>query len=369
MFFELFKKMKTKTLLIAAGFLVLAGLISLSLWFYFSFLKSDKSFLEITPANAAIYWQSDYSRGADDAWLWAIGRSVLSDEAAEQTFFLEESVAPEARAIGFVILSDFSDFILLGQIDNSKFDPLRNKLEELNFHYIVESGGRVIISNSRFGLEEAMSVLNKEKNSLASNKMGLIAFNRARRHSLAQIYFGENFKVKDFRALPWSSDFWSKNKLTIAPKRGTESPRNLADFDFLAVLDNEYLKKNMEGIVKDNLAVFLPEIRERVLPDETKVKELLANPDAFIFEDRKIGNSTARYLSVSGISQEFLIGKDRQKIIFSNSVEMAEDFLANSVRQPDYYGKNLIELISDWLKWLTTDFGGIIFEVNPFIRE
>lgn len=365
MFFELFKKLKTKTLLIGAGFLVLAGLVGFATWFYFNFLKSsDESFLEIVPAEAAVYWQSDFSKGADDAWLWAMGRAVLSEEAAEQTIFLEDFVAPEADKIGFAVLSDFADFIFLSRIDDSEFDSLRNKLEELNYHYIVESGGRAIISNSRFGLEEAMSVLNQEKSSLASNRMRLISFSRAKRHYPARIYFGENFKVDDFRALPWFSDFWSDNKLVVSLKSGTKTPRNLADFDFLAVFDNEYLKKNIEEVLKDDLAVLLPEIQEKVLPDGTKVKELLANPDAFVFEDRKIGGSTFRYLLVSGLGQEFLISRECQKTIFSNSGKMMEVFWENSSCQPDYYGKNLIELFSDWLKWLTADFRGAIFGIN-----
>ncbi|MFA5129012.1 MAG: hypothetical protein WC445_03560 [Patescibacteria group bacterium] len=364
MFFEFFKNLKTKTLLIVAGFLIIAGFVGLSFWLYFNFLKSDESFLEIVPAEAVAYWQSDFNRGEDDAWLWAITRSMLSDEAASQTKFLEESIGPKASKVGFAILPDFVDFIFFGKINESDFNAVRIKLEELNYHYIFENGGRVIISNSRFGLEEAMSTLSQEKKSLADNKMKLIALNSARRHSAAQIYFGGNFKVNNFKVLPWSSDIWVSNKLIVTPKLGTEPPRNLADFNFLAVLDNEYLKKNMEGIIKDDLAVLFPEIKERILSDGTKVKELLANPDIFSFQNKQIGSFSARYLSVPDLSQEFLVGVERQKMIFSNSDKMMEDFLTILGSQPDYYGKNLIELISDWLKWLTADFGGVILGVN-----
>ena len=353
---------ETKTLLIAAGFLIIASLLGLSAWFYFSFLESD-GFLEAVPAESSVYWQSDFGGGADDAWLWAITREILPGEAAEQTSFLEEVVAPEAERAGFAILSDSSDFIFFGQIENSKFSLIKNKLEELNYHYIFEDGGRVIISNSRFGIEEVMSVLSQEKKSLFENKMKSVAFNGARRHSSAQIYFGENFKIKDFQTLPWFSDFWSSNKLVVAPKNGVETPRDLVDFNFLSVSDDKYLKNNIEIIIKDDLSMLLPEIRDRILPDETKVKELLANPEIFLFQDEEMAGRPVRYLSVGALNQEFLISKEGQKVIFSNSTEVLQYFLSNARRYPDYYGKNLIELGLDCLKWLTPDFGGIIFEV------
>ncbi len=369
MFFEFFKKIKTKTLLCAAGFLVLAGLVGFSFWFYFNFLKSDGAFLEAVPADATVYWHSDSGRGADVSWLWAMSRATLSHEAADQTNFLEEFLAPETSEMGFAILPDFADFVFFGQIDAPKFDLLRSELEELNYHYIFEDGNRAIISNTRFGLGEAIAVLSREKLSMAEQKMKLMSFNRARRRSSDQIYFGENFKIGDFRAMPWSSDFWSSNKLTIAAKGGAGAGSDIANFDFLAVLDDEYLRKNMEKILKDDLAVLLPEIHEKILPDKTVVKELLANPDAFLFEDKKIGVFSVHYLLVSALNQEFLVGEERQKIIFGNSTGMFDDFLADSVRRPDYYGKNLIELVLGWLKWLTADFNGVIFEVNPLTKE
>lgn len=162
MFFEFFKKLETKTLLIAAGFLVLAGVLGFSFWFYFNFLKSD-NFLEAVPEEAAIYWQSDFSGGADEAWLWAVGRTALSRDAARQMKFLEEVVVPKAEKAGFAILPDFSDFIFIGQMADESFDSFKNRLEELNYHYILGDKKRVIISNSRFGLEKATAALGHEK--------------------------------------------------------------------------------------------------------------------------------------------------------------------------------------------------------------
>lgn len=359
---------ETKTLLIGAGFFVLASFAGLSFWFYFNFLEKD-NFLESVPREAVVYWQSDFSSGADDAWLWAITRSTLSGEAAEQTKFLEEVVTPEVERVGFAILPDFADFIFLGQADNQNFDSLKNKLEELNYHYIFRDDGMVIISNSRFGLGEVVAALSQEKKSLADDEMRLIAFKRARRHSLAQIYFGENFKVQDFRAMLWFSDFWSSNKLVVVPKGRIESPRNLVDFNFLSISDDKYLKNSMEEIIKDDLAVLLPEIQEKTLSDGTKVKELFANPDIFVFQDEQIGGVPVHYLSVGALNQEFLVGRKDQKVMISNSTEIFQYFLSNARHRPDYYGKSLGELILSWLKWVTPDFSGIIFEVSPSVGD
>jgi hypothetical protein len=362
---ELFKKFKIKTLLIAAGFLVLAGIIGLSFWFYFNFLRKD-NFLEAVPAESVLYWQSDFNKGVDDVWLWAITKAALSSEAAGQTDFLEKEVVPEVERVGLAVLPDFADFIFLAQMEEKSFDSLRNKLEELNYHYTFGDEGRVIVSNSRFGLGEAIAALAKEKKSLVDDKMKLVSFNRARQNSLSQIYFGENFKVQDFRSMPWFSDFWAHNSLDIALKSGVESPQDMADFNFLVVSDDKFLKNSMEEVIKDDLSILFPQIQERILPDKTRVKELLANPDIFIFQDEEIGGLPIHYLSVGGLNQEFLVGREGQGVLFSNSTEMVQSFLSNIRRRPDYYGKSLGELIQSCLKWLTPNFSGIVFEVDSF---
>jgi hypothetical protein len=363
MFFEFFKKNKMKTLLVLAGFLVLAGLAWFFAWFYFSFFRSDQGFKNLVPAETAVYWQSDFGRGADDAWLWAFSQTVLSSEAAERTKILEEFVTPEANETALAILPGLNDFIFYARLDAVKFDERRERLENLNFHYIFEND-KLMIANTRFGLDEVLSVMEKKNYSLADRRDKLAALNRAMRHSSAELYLAGNLKINDLRVLPWSSDFWSSNKLTVAVRSGSEAPRNLADFDFLLVSDDDFLRKNAENVLKDDLAALLPEIKEKKLPDGAVVKEILANPDAFAFEDKQIEGLATRYLSVPAIKQEFLIGQDREKVIIGNSGQIFTDYLVSLKSRPTYYGKNLAELLSDWLKWLTADFDGVVFGVN-----
>lgn len=358
MFFELFKKLKTKTLLVVAGFLVLAGIFGFSLWVYFSFLKSDEAFLDAVPAEAVMYWHNESFE--DDSWLWAITRSVLSDAAAEQIKFLEEKIAPEADKAGFAVLPDFSDFIFFGQIDAAKFEERKSRLEELNYHYVSDEGGRVIISNTKFGLLAAVATLNQEGKSLADETMKMIAFNGARRASPAQIYFGSGAIRGDFPAVPLKSDFWERNKLTAGVKDGVEMGKNFSDFNFLAVLENKYLRKNTEKVFKDDLAVLLPQIQDKILPDGTEVKEIFANPDIFVFRDEKINSAAIRFLSVPVLNQEFLVFEESRRTTVSNLTEMTQKFLKDSRRQPDYYGKNLRDLMIK----LTPDFFGIVFGVD-----
>lgn len=363
MFFEFFKKLKMKTLLVLAGFLVLAGLAWFFAWFYFSFFRSDQGFKNLVPAQTAVYWRSDFGQGADDAWLWAFSRTVLSSEAAERAKILEEVVTPEASETALAILPGLDDFIFYARLDAVKFDERRERLENLSFHYIFEDGV-LTIANTRFGLDEVLSVMEKKNYSLADQRDKLAALNRAMRHSSAELYLAGNLKINDFRVLPWHSDFWSSNKLTVAVRSGAEVPRNLADFDFLVVSDDDFLKKNAENVLKDDLAALLPEIKEKKLPDGVVVREILANPDVFAFEDKQFEGSATRYLSVPAIKQEFLIGQDREKVIIGNSGRMVTDYLVGLKSRPTYYGKNLAELLSDWLKWLTADFSGVIFEIN-----
>lgn len=363
MFFEFFKNNKIKTLLILAGFLVMASLMGLSFWLYFNFLKSDGAFLEAVPADSAVYWHSNFSKGSDDAWLWAVSRAILVDEASDQTKFLEGNVAPASRETGLAILPGFGDFIFWGRLDIDKFSALKDKLEELNYHYIFDDG-KIIIANTRFGLKKASAVLSQDNLSFADDKMKLIAFNRAKRSSPSQIYFRGDLKIGDFDVFSWSSDCWANNELIVAVKSGAGDEFGFGDFNFLVVSDNDYLQKNAEKMLKNDLAVLLPKIQEKKLPDGTMVREILADADAFTFENKTIGALNVRYIEVPALKQEFLVGEKNQKVVIGNSSRLFEDYLAILSRRPDYYGKNLMELLLDWLKWLSFDFSGVIFEVN-----
>jgi hypothetical protein len=191
-----------------------------------------------------------------------------------------------------------------------------------------------------------------------------VAWNRANHRSAAQIYFKDNFKFGDFDVLNWQSDFWDANSLSVGLGSAKSQTQSLFDFDWLLRTDNYYIFKNAEKLIKDDLAVLLPEFKDRLLPDNTVVREMVANPDAFSFKKQTRSGREVDWLPVSKIGQEFFVGRVGENVFISNSNREATDYLVNLKPRPDYYGKNLVELFSDWLKWMTPDFGGIVFGVR-----
>lgn len=368
MFFDFFKKNKTKTLLFAAGFLVLAGLFWLAFWFYAAFLVSCDSFFSAAPAESAIYWHSSFGEGADDIWLRALSEKMLPSQAAGEAEFLFQNVTPDTSETAFAVLPGFEDFIFWGKVDAGKFTELKDKLEKENLSYILEDDGRIAITNTKFALKEILAVLNQKSDSLADDKVRLVAWNRAGRRFASQIYFKDNFKFGDFDAMSWQSDFWSVNSLSVSLGPAKSQPQSLFDFDWFAKTDNRYLFKNAEKIIKDDLAVILPELKERLLPDNTVVREMMANPALFSFEKQTISGREINHLSVSKIGQEFFVGRVGEDVLISNSGRPTVDYLANLKPRIDYYGKNLVDLFSDWLKWVTPDFEGVIWGVSARVQ-
>ncbi len=338
-----------------------AGLI---FWLYAHFLISRDIFLDDAPAESAIYWHSSFPEGADDLWLQTFSKKILAGQAAKEADFLFTKVGLISSEMSFAVLPGYEDFIFWGKIDVGRVDELKENLEAEKFNYIFEDGGKITITNTRFALNEVLAVFSGKSETLAGNQVRLIAWNLANRRSPAQIYFKDNFKFEDLNAINWRSDFWEKNILSVSLGATSGESRGLFDFFWLVRTDNRYLYKNAENSIKNNLAVALPEIKERTLPDKTVVREMIANPALFSFSKQKLFGREIDYLSVPELKQDFLIAHDADNIIISNSSQKMADYLVTLPSRPDYYGKNLVELFSDWLKWMTADFGGVVFGVD-----
>lgn len=361
MLMDFFKKHKTKTLLIAAGFLVIAFAVTAVAWVYFSFLTAHNDFFDRAPAEAALFWHRGAGQEADEAWLHEISGGVLTGEAGNQARFLFETVAPESKETAFAILPGFEDFIFWGRLDPSDIDPVKNKLAEASFNYIAEEDGEIIITNTKFALKEVLATLSRKNFSLADERGRLAAWNRAGRSFPAQIYLGPNFQMGDFPGLSLKSDFWGTNILNVAKSEG--------GYAHILVTDNNYLAKEAGNLLKNTLAVLLPESVDRELPDGTTVKEIVANPDVFIFTKEKISGREADYLSVPMLNREFFLSSADGKTVLADSRDLLANFLVRLGRKPDYYGENIMELAKSGAKWFTSDFGGIVFGVNPHTKE
>lgn len=347
--------------LLWGGFLIISFLVLFTTWFYTNFLVSQDIFLDYVPAQSVIYWHISLNKKSNSIWLYDLTERFLLGESSNQAKFLFENVAPETEEIAMAILPGFEDFIFWGRLNTGKFNKLKEKLEISNFSYIFEDDGKITITNTKFGLKEILAVLSQKNFSLADQKTRLIAFNRAYRRFPIQIYISGNFKFGNFYPHKLKSDFWETNQFQVTQK--THESHSIKDYAYLATVNNFYLVKEAENIIKNNLAFVLPETREKKLPDETVVREIIANPEIFVFEKVKVSGEEVRYLKVPAIGEEFFIFQGNGELIASNS----RDLLANHlVHEPQrkYYGKNLLDFLLNWVKWVTADYNGIVFGIN-----
>ncbi len=356
MLLDFFKKHKTKTLLIAAGFLVVGSVAAATAWVYFSFLVSHDDFLDMAPAQAVIFWHRSAGGSVDETWLRDISERMLSKEASGQAETLFRSVAPKSSETSFAVLPGFEDFIFWGKLSPADFNTLKGQLEEENFNYIVEDEGKVAITNTKFALKEVLAALSQKNFSLADQKGRLAAWNRASRRFPVQLYLGNGFKWENLSAPGLKADFWEINQLKIT--------KNETGYLYLLATDNGYLSKKAGDYLKNVLAVILPETREKKLPDGVIVREIVANPDAFVFGKTKISGREVEYLSVPDLKREFFLSSSGKQTILSTSKDLLANFLVRLGRQPDYYGENIIDLAKKGAKWLTSDFEGAIFGIS-----
>ncbi len=336
--------------------MVLAGIISITAWIYFVFLTSHGDFFDEAPGETAIFWHRSADSRGDETWLQEIFREMLDGEAVGQAQFLFAEVASESKETSFAILPGFEDFIFWGRLDTAEIDDLKSKLEEMNFNYIIEDGGKITIANTKPALKEVLATLSRKNFSLADSRGRLAAWNRAVRRSPTQIYLGANLKFGNFPALNLESDFWEANHLKVE-KGGF-------GFRCLLATENSYLVREGENLLKGSLAVIFPEIKEKKLPDETVVKEIIANPAGFSFQETKIAGKTAEVLREPRLNQDFFLFFAESRAAFSNSKDILANFLVRLGREPDYYGATIIDLVKIGAKWLTSDFDGLVLEVE-----
>lgn len=115
-----------------------------------------------------------------------------------------------------------------------------------------------------------------------------------------------------------------------------QEQRNL-DLVVNLALDNyssEDLKKLPE-ILKEILAKKYPFEQERVLPDETKVVELVMKPDFFSFDEKELGQDKIYYLQKPELELELAYTIKNNEIIFSSSLSELEKILRPSANQID----------------------------------
>jgi len=94
--------------------------------------------------------------------------------------------------------------------------------------------------------------------------------------------------------------------------------------EYALVIDkvSDSLLLKLEDIIKQILAFELPQEQEKILPDQTKVIELVADPSQFSFKEEWNMDKKIRFIKQPSLNFEFGYSVLDNKVIFSNSVEL-----------------------------------------------
>ncbi|MGC9048722.1 MAG: hypothetical protein ACP5IX_00665 [Patescibacteria group bacterium] len=105
---------------------------------------------------------------------------------------------------------------------------------------------------------------------------------------------------------------------------------SLKQGSFLIAFNNQsnFSIQQIEGIFRKKMAYFFPEERERILPDGSKIKELIAEPKVFEFE-RKSSPFNFDILKVNLSGLDFVLTANQKYIFLSNKEEFLNRYLAN----------------------------------------
>ncbi len=92
-----------------------------------------------------------------------------------------------------------------------------------------------------------------------------------------------------------------------------------------AGLDSDSKIKNLRTDLSQYLTLALPREQEKILPDQTKVTELLAQPDRFQFRPIIAADQNGlAELRAPEINLDLILGSYQNKIIFSNSLDLVQ---------------------------------------------
>jgi hypothetical protein len=105
---------------------------------------------------------------------------------------------------------------------------------------------------------------------------------------------------------------------------------------FIASPQEENLENKINEVksaVSEYLTAALPKEQEKILPDRTKVTELILNPEAFQFQKINLLNQNLKnlyLLNAPEINKQIILGYDENNIFLSNSEEIINQYLNNS---------------------------------------
>lgn len=113
-----------------------------------------------------------------------------------------------------------------------------------------------------------------------------------------------------------------------------QSEDKILGFDYILLLPQveEEQINNLRDLVKVVLAQKLPKQVDHVLPDGSKVVELLAQPEVWQWEEESLGeNLEVNYLNEPALNFEISYLIKDKKIIISSSKQLLSDFILNQI--------------------------------------
>lgn len=327
-----------KKIILAVSFFLC--LIFFSIFFFFSF--SPDNLIDFIPKNADFYLhlnlnQFSYEGVKGLAWL----NKFWPEEILNQLKEREDNLSLLGLNLNRGILS-FVDEIGLIVRDKNIALLLKTKQKNENLPFVFEKGGNrfflqrphprlIVLSTSKdfFGGGAALN-LPEEKHSFGNKpSKGFIDF---------------YFKPKDFEFIHFVASS-KKNKLIFRSEIKDLSQIKIFSWQEMLTLSN-FLKEDfvltlsekepIEKIlfkIKESLAWLNPQEKESVLPDGTKFKELIIDPDYFDFQEKRLNNILIYSLEEKKIN----LSKINGLLFFSNSFSSLEKNISRPKIFPSFW--------------------------------
>lgn len=172
-----------------------------------------------------------------------------------------------------------------------------------------------------------------------------------------------NFLEQSFKFFPekvdfvfWNFDFLSSKSLLLTNIVNSQSltflkNRNNLFFNRDGSLIIIFSRENesveyLEDEIKKSLAYFFPKKEIRILPDKSRIVELIADPNIFDFSAESFGPFEIRFLKITEETAQFAMAVGDNFILISNDLiflrEIIEQYLKNEI---------IFSEVSDYIKW------------------
>jgi len=108
----------------------------------------------------------------------------------------------------------------------------------------------------------------------------------------------------------------------------TQNQNGLERYVYILANQENYQPNQVQDLIQKTLVYYFPRQAIKVLPDQTQVTELIADPQGFTFDKIKIGHDDAYILEKNISWPNLLFTIKNQQIFLSNNQELLQQFLS-----------------------------------------